>query len=521
MTGETGVGKTIAVQAFSLLLGLRSDAKLVGPHGKETYVEGEFSLPEGLLDEDEFETLRNLCPEEERTLVLARRVFADGRSRAYAWGRAIAREDMSAIGERLLSLSGQFESRRLAKPSYQMDLLDAFAGEEQTKCRGECVQAWKKLTAARRKHEEISNNRAGHEAMVEELRLLIETCADFKVGEDKTLRNESERLSHLSELAFAAQTAAESLFPEAINGEGAGDFIYRADASLSGLQIVDSELEAVKVLINEADASLKEATSRLRGYLESLNAEPGRLEWIEERLLSFQGACRRFKSHSYDELLKKREEALMEIEAEDTGEDPMHRAEEELFAAQKAYNQIASQLSTERSRAATSFSLAVEKELSQLNMGDGKLKVEITEHAPGPRGSDIVSFLIQPNPGMPFAPISQVASGGELSRIALSLRVASHVKSSEGTIVFDEIDAGVGGVTAHAVADSLRRMAAQAQLVVITHLPQIAAVADEHLAVNKLVGDPTQTEICELSEVEKKVEIERMLGGAEFLGRVG
>jgi DNA repair protein RecN (Recombination protein N) len=154
-------------------------------------------------------------------------------------------------------------------------------------------------------------------------------------------------------------------------------------------------------------------------------------------------------------------------------------------------------------------------------MGDGELKVELAEKSPGPRGRDEVTFLVKPNAGLPFAPVAQTASGGELSRIALALRVVSHTQSQEGTIVFDEIDAGVGGVTAHAVADSLRRLGERDQVIAITHLPQIASVAATHLAVEKVPGDPTQTKIKALDDKGQKAELERMLGGSEFLSRVG
>lgn len=520
MTGETGAGKTIAVQAFGLLSGARAEAKMIGPHGAEAYVEGEFDLPEGLLEDEAFSVLRDLRPEDETGLTLARRVLADGRSRAYAWGRGIAREDMVAIGERLLSLSGQFESRRLAKPSYQMDLLDAFSGDEQLVRRVECAKAWKRMTEARRRRDEILADRAGHDARLEELKLLVEATADFADGEEKTLSIERTRLLRVNDLAIAAQEAAEALAPELIDTAGAADMAGSAERALADLRTIDPLLDSVAADITSAEEGLRDAASQLRGYLSSLEAEPGRLEWIEGRLLRFQEAQRRFKVADYDALLLARDEAVSELDAAEAGEDPLARAEEALGASQAVYDGLTSAMREARSRASKGFSDAVHQELKQLGMGDGKLQVDLKEHAPGPRGIDEVAFLIKPNPGLPFAPIAQTASGGELSRIALALRVVSHAQSGEGTIVFDEIDAGVGGVTAHAVADSLKRLAGKAQLIAITHLPQIASVAQAHLAVTKVPGNPTQTEISLLDDDARKDEISRMLGGAEFLESV-
>jgi DNA repair protein RecN (Recombination protein N) len=174
ITGETGAGKTILAQAIGLLLGAKGDASFVGPGAEEAYVEAEFDVPAGLLDEDELEALADLRPEDEEGLVLARRVFADGRTRAYAWGRSAAREDLAAAAERLIAMSGQFEQRRLARSSYQLDVLDAFVGEEQLRLRAELRAAWRKLGAARRRHDELRGGVEAEESRLVELRALVE-----------------------------------------------------------------------------------------------------------------------------------------------------------------------------------------------------------------------------------------------------------------------------------------------------------------------------------------------------------
>ncbi len=204
ITGETGAGKTILAQAIGLLLGAKGDAAYLGPGAEEAYVEAEFDVPAGLLEEEGLEALADLRPEGEDGLVLARRVFADGRTRAYAWGRSAAREDLAAAGERLLAMSGQFEQRRLARPSYQLDALDAFVGDEQRKLRGEARVAWREQAAARRAYDEVASGAASTEARLAELHALVEDTEGLEVGAEDRLREERERLRHVTELAEAA-----------------------------------------------------------------------------------------------------------------------------------------------------------------------------------------------------------------------------------------------------------------------------------------------------------------------------
>jgi DNA repair protein RecN (Recombination protein N) len=213
ITGETGAGKTILAQAIGLLLGAKADAGYLGPGAGEAYVEAELDLPPGLLDEEGLEGLAELRPADEDGLVLARRVFADGRTRAYAWGRAAAREDLAAVGERLIAMSGQFEQRRLARPAYQLDVLDGFAGEEQASRRAEARAAWRELAAARRRHAELTAGAASERDRLEELRALVAATEGFEPAAEEDLRAERERLRHVTELAAATAAAHAALAP--------------------------------------------------------------------------------------------------------------------------------------------------------------------------------------------------------------------------------------------------------------------------------------------------------------------
>jgi len=261
-------------------------------------------------------------------------------------------------------------------------------------------------------------------------------------------------------------------------------------------------------------------TSSLRGFLSSLESEPGRLEEVEGELERIADARRRFGAASYEELLSRAEAARAELEAHEAGVDPLVAAEQTLSDAGRRAADLAGRLSEARLGAAKAFGKAVAVELQGLGMGDGEFQAEVKEREHGVSGRDAVAFLIRPNPGLPLAPVAETASGGELSRVALALRAVAHAGAGEPTIVFDEIDAGIGGRTAHAVAEALGRLAERAQVLTITHLPQIASAAETHFRVEKVPGDPTHTRIERLAESARREEVERMLGGAEFIEAV-
>ncbi len=509
ITGETGAGKTILAQALGLLLGAKGDDSYVGAAGEEAYVEAELDLPQ------ELEELGELRPEDEDALVVSRRVFADGRTRAYAWGRAAAREDVAAAVERLVAMSGQFEQRRLARPSYQLEVLDRFGGEEQLARRAAARVAWRELQAARRRHEELTANTALAEARLAELRALVEDTDAMEPGEEEQLRAERERHRHVAELAEGAAAAAAALTPD--DGDGATDLVALAERSVAPLERLAPELQRAGDELRDVELRLRETASDLHAFLASLEAEPGRLEQLEAGLDRIAEAKRRFRCATFDELLARREEAQTELAALEDGSDPAEVAARELLQAEERVHALTLELRDERNAAAPAFADAVAAELHGVGMGEGEFVCELREREePGSTGGDEAVFLVRPNPGLPFAPVAETASGGELSRIALAIAAVA----GGDTLVFDEIDAGIGGETAHAVGGLLRRLAEHAQVVTITHLPQIAALADRHFRVEKTPGEPTHTRIEQLGADERKAELERMLGGQEFLAAV-
>jgi DNA repair protein RecN (Recombination protein N) len=514
LTGETGAGKTIVTQAIGLLLGAKGDAAAVGAAGTEAFVEAELDVPDGFFDEDGLEALRDLRPDDEPGLVVARRVGGDGRSRAYAWGRTVAREDLVAATDRLLALSGQFAQRRLGRAAYQLDVLDAFVGPEQAEGRLEARDAWRALQTASKRVDELEQGADAERARLAELGALVEDTAGLSTVEEEALRREHERGRHVTELAEGVFAALAAIDPD--DGDGARGLASAAERALAGPGQIAPELGAAAAELRDAGLRLAEVASDLRRFSSALDSDPVRAREVEERLDRIAELRRRYRAPVLEELLERRAAAIAELDALDGGRDPLERARGELEAARGRFAGAAEELAAARARAALPFADAVARELADLGMGEGEFKVELGPREPGPTGTDEVVFLVRPNEGLPLAPVAETASGGELSRVALAIAA---VAGGE-TVVLDEIDAGVGGETAHRVAGVLRRLAERAQVVTITHLPQIASVADQHLRVEKLPGDPTHTRITTLEAAERRDELERMLGGGEFVTAV-
>ena len=513
VTGETGAGKTILAQAVGLLLGAKGDASVVGEAGEEAYVEAELDVPAGFFDDD-LAALAELRPADEPGLVLSRRVFADGRTRGYAWGRAIARDDLAAAAERLIAMSGQFEQRRLARASYRLGVLDAYCGEEQERRLHEARSAWRELAAARQRFDELARDGDATRERLAGLEALVEDTGGLEPGEEDALREARERIRHVTELGAGAVAAREAIEPE--DGVGAATLAATAERALAPLEGLAPELGRAAAELRDVTVRLRELSADLRRFIEGLDADPARLEELEGRLELWADLKRRYRTSSGEELLARRDAARAELDALAGGGDPVAAAEAELAEARERMAALARELGDARRTAAGPFAEAVAAELRDLGMGEGEFMVHVIERELGPTGSDEAAFLARPNLGLPFAPVASTASGGELSRIALAIGA---VAGGE-TLVFDEIDAGIGGTTAHRVAETLQRLAGRAQVVTITHLPQIASAADTHFRVEKLPGDPTHTRIERLDDAERRAELERMLGGEEFLALV-
>jgi DNA repair protein RecN (Recombination protein N) len=489
LTGETGAGKTILAEAVGLLLGGRADASLVGPAAIEAYVEATFS------DADLPEELAELAPEGAEGVTVARRVGREGRSRALLYGRSCTRDDLERIGQSLIEMVSQHEARRLVRPAVQLDLLDASGGDALAARRTEIGEAWRALVAARRALAEAEAGAVDEQGRLAELRALADGVAevDPQPGEEDELARERSRLRHLDALREAAQDAAELLNPE----EGSGA------VALAG---PGDELTRIA-------EELREAAVELRSYLTGLDADPAALDRIEERLEQLAELRRRFRGvDEAAELWPRAEAAAAELAEGERADERIARAAAAVAAAGATADRLAAALHKGREKAAKPFARGVEGHLADMGMDGARFEVSIAEAPLGARGRDAVELRLAANPGLPSGPLGSVASGGELSRIALAVRLAARDGGATEMLVFDEVDAGIGGRTARVLTDKLRELAATAQVLCITHLPQIAAAADRHFLVEKTQGATSEAHVSELAPDEALEELVRMLG---------
>ena len=510
VTGETGAGKTVLTEALGLVLGTRGDAAMVGPAAAEAYVEASFALPPGALDDDAFAGLRELVPDDEENLVVARRVAADGRSRALVVGRSATRAALEAAGERLVGVVSQHEARALVRPAVQRALLDAAAGEAQAERVAAMAAAWRALGLARSARERGEADAGSADALAAELGALVEQveAVDPQPGEEEALLGERARLRHADALIGAAFAAGGLLTPD--DGEGAVALAGRAVRELEAVADHDPALAALAEELRDAEVRLEEAAREVRAYAGGLEHDPARLDAVEARLSALRDLAMRHGS--VEGALAAAADARERLDGLTHGEGALERlrTEEERAVAHAAA--CAHKLGRARRKAAGPFARAIEAHLADLGMADARVVVEVESAPLGASGGDAVRLLVAPNPGHAPAPVAEAASGGELSRIALAIRVAAHDARAARTLVFDEVDAGVGGLTARAVGEKLRTLASSTQVVCVTHLPQIAALADRHFRVVKEPGEPTVARIERLAGREVDDELARMLG---------
>lgn len=507
LTGETGAGKTVLAHALDLLLGGKARSGIVRPGAAEAYVEGVFELPDALRGE-----LGERLPADAEEVVLARRVSAEGRTRAYVNGRSASAGDLRELAEPLIAFYGQHEHRRLTLSSTQLDVLDGFCGPEQAARRARAADAWARVRALEGTLAELRERAGSRER---ELDLLAFELAEIEevapsVEEKRELEAERGRLRHLEALRGAALAAVEAIAPEDGDG-GASTLLARAGVELDGVAGVDASLdplvERFRALALEAD----DLAGELRRYAEGLEAEPGRLDAVETRLAAVErlerkhgGSVEAVLAHA-EACRRRRDELLGASEA-------LEEAEASLAEARAALAAASEELRAARAAAGPALAESVRERLADLAMDGASFEVALHEREPGPTGADTVEFLIAANPGVPAGPLRDIASGGELSRVMLALMGVAN-EDGGATLVFDEVDAGIGGVTARAVGEQLRALAAARQVICITHLPQVASMAARHFSIAKdTSADPAVTTVTELASDAVVGELVRMLG---------
>jgi DNA repair protein RecN (Recombination protein N) len=535
LTGETGAGKTVLAHALDLLLGGRARPGIVRPGAEEAYVEGIFELPPALPEQ-----FAQRLPADAEEIVLARRVSADGRTRAYLNGRAATVGELRDLGGALMSFYGQHEHRKLTIAAKQLGLLDELCGAEQALRLRTCAEAH---TEVRRLQERLQELRELAAARERELDLLEFELAEIdSAAPDQQEYNElltrRERVRRADALCSAAGLAAEALSgdgADGMGGAGTGGRLAQAGLGLDALQGIDPHLDSLAERVHALSIESDDLAIELRAYAEgSQEGESSEgeltLDGIEERLAALErlmrkhgGSIERVLEHAVTTRARRDELAGAEDALEEAGE--LHRRALEVLDEQVLA------LRNAREAAAPLLERGVREQLASLAMPDASFEVAIAPRDAGPAGGDAVEFLIAPNPGVPAGPLREIASGGELSRVMLALvtagaralpagKRAKGRRSAEGdsarsgeTLVFDEIDAGIGGHAARAVGARLQELGQTRQLLCITHLPQIASLGDRHFSIIKETADElARTSVVQLAEREVVSELVRMLG---------
>jgi DNA repair protein RecN (Recombination protein N) len=536
VTGETGAGKTLLAHALDLLLGGRARQGTVRAGASEAYVEGVFALPDELRDSE-------AIPADADEVVLARRLWPDGRTRAYVCGRTATVADLRELGGRLLAFYGQHEHRKLMLSAAQLDVLDAHCGPPQLALRAEVGAAYERTRGVEARARELRELAGARERELDLLAFELREieAAGPSQAEAAALALERDRLRHLESLRQAAASGLEALAPD--GDGGAGQLLASAAAALAAVGAIDPTLGSLAERLESLRYEAEEVARDLRDYdLESAagddvgSAVAGRLEEVEERLALF-ARLERKHGGSIELVLGHADRCRSRIEELEHADVALESAEEELAGVGAELERLAAKLSDRRRQAAPVLAKAVRRRLAELAMPDAQFRIDLGPRADGcgPRGADVVEFAISTNRGLPAGPLREIASGGELSRVMLALLSVAHgadraqpasakagakgVLSADAQrplLVFDEIDAGIGGQTARAVGEHLRRLADSRQILCITHLPQVAALAERHFTIAKDGSSrPARTTVSELDGEAVVGELVRMLGAGE------
>jgi DNA repair protein RecN (Recombination protein N) len=513
ITGETGAGKTVLAHALDLLLGGKPRAGIVRPGAPEAYVEGAFSVFDGLFDGDGLADLRERLPDDLDEIVLGRRVGAEGRTRAFVQGRSASAADLRELGGRLLSFYGQHEHRRLTLSSAQLDILDAFCGPSHAAVRERYAACHARVRSLRGELEELCARAGARDRDRDLLAFELDEIEALgpAVEEEAELSVERGRLRQIDGLRAAAGAGAEAIAPED-GGGGAATALGEAERLADAVAGADPQLDALAERLRAVRIEADDLGAELRRYADGLEAEPGRLEEVEARLEQYD-RLRRKHGGSVESVLAHADHCRAELSRLERSDEDEVRLTAELEAAMDEEGTLARKLTKARTAAAPKLSERVLEELAQLAMEGAEFAVELEPRSElGPAGAERAEFVIAPNHGVPAMPLRETASGGEMSRAMLALLTAAGA-AGDTTLVFDEVDAGIGGQTARAVGERLRALAEGRQIVCITHLPQIASLARRHFRIEKSAEtDLARTTVEALDDADLVAELCRMLG---------
>ena len=514
LTGETGAGKSILVDALGLVLGDRADSSFIRHGCDRAEISAGFDL-QGNSTASDWLSRQDMDLDGE--CQLRRIISREGRSRGYINGQVAPMQSLRELGELLVDIHGQHEHQSLLRSAVQRDLLDSFGGHQEllTETAASC-NAWK---ACRQELESVLGDDADRDAQLDLLRYQLQELETLELNSEDISNIDAEhaRQANAGRLMEACQQALNRL--DADEGLAAYTLISQALEELGALTEVDKRLENTTRLLEETLVLVQEGIDSLRQYSAGLEIDPERLQWLEQRTGLLHDLARKHRCVPGD-LPATEENIRNELELIENADQHREDLQEKLAGLEQDYLKIAGQLTAKRKRAATAFSKEITASMQTLGMRGGIFEVNIKtrkDNAFTNHGLNDIEFMVSANPGQPVQALSKVASGGELSRISLSIQVISADSAIIPTLIFDEVDSGIGGGVAEIVGQKLRALGSDRQVLCVTHLPQVAALADQQMQVTKLSGeDSTRTRIRTLNDDERVEELARMLGGVKI-----
>ena len=517
LTGETGAGKSILVDALQLLAGGRAGAEVVRHGSERTEISGTFDLAQAPRELKQWLEEQSLGGSED--LIIRRVVSADGRSRAYLNGQSVPLQLLREAGNILIDIHGQHEFQSLMRTSAQRELLDGYGKHDSLVAQvGIAHRVWVEIL---NRTLDLETRARDREAKLELLRYQVQelNALQLKDGEVHSLTEERARLSNRGRLAEGAQNALQTLFESDEGSAHAG--VSRALQSLRGLAAVDTKLAAIVPILEEASIQITEAARALEQYRETLDVDSARQDEVERRLAAIEELARKNRVEP-NGLIERGAQLNKELEALERAELDLAVLRKDLAAALDSYRMLANQLSARRVTAGRALAKDITNRMQTLGMAGGRFQVDVTQDGnsdPAQHGVDQIDFKVTANPGQPLRALSKVASGGELSRLSLAVQVSCAARETR-CMVFDEVDSGIGGAIAEIVGKELRALGARSQVLCVTHLPQVASQGHHHLRVTKLTdGKTTRTALTDLSTGDRVEEIARMLGGVEVTAK--
>jgi len=519
LTGETGAGKSMIIDAVNLVLGGRASTELIRAGEEKALVDGSFEITgQELVDKL---TEAGLEPEEDGTLIISREVSAAGKSTCRVNGRIVPSSVLKEIGQYLIDIHGQHDHQSLLKPEKHLVLLDNFGGRSFHEVKGRYRQLFLELKGLKEQLAGLQKDEKEKARLLELLTFQLEELdrAKLQVGEDEELQEARIILASGEKLANLANEAYDTLYAGAKGPGSVLEGLARVRNNLRDISAIDKKVEELAEMVETAYYQLEDAASQLLDYKEKIDFNPGRLDEVEERL-NLIGQLKKKYGSSLQEILAYREEAAAQLEDLRNSEANTERLSREIARLTPLVHKEGERLRQERKAVADKLEEAVSRELADLGMPRVGFQVAFQPLAePQEQGLDEVEFLISPNPGEPLKPLAKIASGGEMARIMLALKTILASVDRIPTLIFDEVDTGVGGRAAQAVGEKLAVVGSSRQVICVTHSPQVAGFADAHYRIVKEVqGERTRTKVDLLDEDRRVEELARMLGGSEITG---